>query len=81
MKSDAVKRLCRYILIHKAYLLGAVLFAALSNILMVAGPFIIGKGVDAIVGQGQVDFKSILNIVIIIVILYLVSAFFNGVCR
>ncbi len=77
MKNDAVKRLGRYILANKPYLLGAVLFAALSNILMVAGPFIIGKGVDAIVGKGQVDFKSVLNIVIIILILYLVSAFFQ----
>ncbi len=77
MKSDAVKRLSRYILANKPYMMGAILFAALSNILMVAGPFIVGKGVDAIVGRGQVDFKSILNIVIIILILYLVSAFFQ----
>lgn len=77
MKSDAVKRLSRYILANKPYLLGAVLFAALSNILMVTGPFIVGKGVDAIVEKGQVDFKRILNVVIIILFLYLVSAFFQ----
>ncbi len=77
MKSDAVKRLSRYILANKPYLLGAVLFAALSNILMVTGPFIVGKGVDAIVEKGQVDFKRILNVVIIILVLYLVSAFFQ----
>lgn len=77
MKSDAVKRLSRYILANKPYLLGAVIFAALSNILMVTGPFIVGKGVDAIVEKGQVDFKRILNVVIIILVLYLVSAFFQ----
>ncbi len=77
MKSDAVKRLSRYILANKPYLLGAVLFAALSNILMVTGPFIVGKGVDAIVEKGQVDFKRIFNVVIIILVLYLVSAFFQ----
>ncbi len=77
MKSDAVKRLSRYILANKPYLLGAVLFAALSNILMVTGPFIVGKGVDSIVEKGQVDFKRILNVVIIILVLYLVSAFFQ----
>ncbi len=77
MKSGAVKRLSRYILANKPYLLGAVLFAALSNILMVTGPFIVGKGVDAIVEKGQVDFKRILNVVIIILVLYLVSAFFQ----
>ncbi|ACL74965.1 ABC transporter ATP-binding protein [Ruminiclostridium cellulolyticum] len=77
MKSDAVRRLGRYILTNKPYLLGAVIFAALSNILMVAGPFIIGKGVDAIVGKGHVDFKIILYVVIIIFILYLISAIFQ----
>lgn len=77
MKSNVVKRLSRYILTNKLYLLGAIVFAALSNILMVTGPFIIGKGVDVIVGKDRVDFKSILNIVIIIIILYCVSAFFQ----
>ncbi|HEX2926911.1 MAG TPA: ABC transporter ATP-binding protein [Ruminiclostridium sp.] len=77
MKSNAVKRLGKYIFKNKLYLLGAIVFAALSNILMVAGPFIIGKGVDVIVGKGHVGFKNILNIIIIIVILYCVSAFFQ----
>lgn len=77
MKSNVVKRLLKYIGKHRRFVLGALLCAVFSNILMIAGPFIIGKGVDNIVGKGQVDFKQILNIVVIIIILYLVSAVFQ----
>ena len=77
MKSNVVKRLLKYIGKHRQFVLGALLCAVFSNILMIAGPFIIGKGVDNIVGKGQVDFKQILNIVVIIIILYLVSAVFQ----
>ena len=77
MKSNVVKRLLKYIGKHRRFVLGALLCAVFSNILMMAGPFIIGKGVDNIVGKGQVDFKQILNIVVIIIILYLVSAVFQ----
>ncbi len=77
MKSNVVKRLLKYIGKHRRFVLGALLCAVFSNILMIAGPFIIGKGVDNIVGKGQVDFEQILNIVVIIIILYLVSAVFQ----
>ncbi|EMS69388.1 ABC transporter ATP-binding protein [Ruminiclostridium cellobioparum] len=77
MKSNVVKRLLKYIGKHRRFVLGALLCAVFSNILMIAGPFIIGKGVDNIVGKGRVDFKQILNIVVIIIILYLVSAVFQ----
>ncbi len=77
MKSNVVKRLVGYIGKHRRFVLGALLCAVFSNMLMIAGPFIIGKGVDNIVGKGQVDFKQILNIVLIIIILYLVSAIFQ----
>ncbi len=77
MKSNVVKRLLKYIGKHRRFVLGALLCAVFSNILMIAGPFIIGKGVDSIVGKGQVNFKQIINIVLIIIILYLVSALFQ----
>lgn len=77
MKSNVVKRLLKYIGKHRRFVLGALLCAVFSNILMIAGPFIIGKGVDNIVGKGRVDFEQILNIVVIIIILYLVSAVFQ----
>jgi len=41
---------------------------------MIAGPFIIGKGVDNIVGKNNVDFSKIGKIVLVIIILYCVSA-------
>ncbi len=77
MKSNVVKRLLKYIGKQRRFVLGALLCAVFSNILMIAGPFIIGKGVDSIVGKGQVNFEQIVNIVLIIIILYLVSALFQ----
>ena len=77
MKSSVVKRLMKYILRHRRFVFGALIFAALSNILMIVGPFIIGKGVDEIWGKGQVNFGRIANIVIAIILLYLISALFQ----
>ena len=77
MKNRVVKRLVKYILKHRQFVFGALLCAVLSNILMIAGPFIIGKGVDSIAGKNSVDFKQIGKIVLIIIILYCVSAIFQ----
>jgi ATP-binding cassette subfamily B multidrug efflux pump len=77
MKKNAVKRLCRYIAQNRLFLAGAVIFAVLGNILMVAGPFIIGKGVDSIVGKEHVDFGNIFYIIVVIIGLYCLSAVFQ----
>ena len=77
MKSNVLKRLMKYILRHRGYVLGALICAVLSNLLMIVGPFIIGKGVDEIVGKGQVNFERIAYIVLVIILLYLVSALFQ----
>ena len=77
MKNRVVKRLVKYILKHRQFVFGALLCALFSNILMIVGPFIIGKGVDSIAGKNSVDFKQIGKIVLVIIILYFVSAFFQ----
>ncbi len=77
MKSNVIKRMLKYINKNKKYVLGALICAVFSNILMIAGPFIIGKGVDQIAGKGQVNFKQIMYIAFIIVALYIISAVFQ----
>lgn len=77
MKNRVVIRLVKYILKHRQFVFGALLCAVFSNILMIAGPYIIGKGVDSIAGKNSVDFKQIGKIVLIIIILYCVSAIFQ----
>ncbi|MDF2987495.1 MAG: ABC-type multidrug transport system, ATPase and permease component [Eubacterium sp.] len=77
MKSNVVKRLLKYITKSKKYVFGALICAVFSNLLMIIGPFIIGKGVDQIVGKGRVNFNQIMYIALIIVALYIISAVFQ----
>lgn len=77
MKKNAVKRLFGYIVKNRLYLIGALICALLSNVLMIVGPFIIGKGVDYMIGKGKVNFENIKVIVLIIIVLYAVSAVFQ----
>ncbi len=77
MKSNVIKRLLKYIIKNKLYVIGALVCAAFSNILMVVGPFIIGKGVDNIIDSGNVNFDIVKYYALIIIGLYLISAIFQ----
>ncbi len=77
MKSNVIKRLLKYIIINKLYVIGALVCAAFSNILMILGPFIIGKGVDNIIDSGNVNFEKVRCYALIIIGLYLISAAFQ----
>ena len=77
MKSHVIKRLLKYIIKNKSYVLGALICAAFSNVLMIVGPFIIGKGVDNIIGKGNVDFERVKYFVFIVIGLYCISALFQ----
>ncbi len=77
MKSHVIKRLLKYIIKNKMYVLGALICAVLSNVLMIVGPFIIGKGVDNIINKGNVNFDRVKYFVFIIIGLYCISAIFQ----
>lgn len=77
MKSNTVKRLFSYIIKNRLYVLGALVCAVLSNVLMIAGPFIIGKGVDNVTGRGNVNFHMVKYYALIIIGLYCISAVFQ----
>ena len=77
MKNHTIRRLYKYIIKNRHLVTGALICALFSNILMIAGPFIIGKGVDNIVGKGHVNFQKVLNIAVIIAVLYIISAVFQ----
>ncbi len=76
-KTRVLMRLLKYIYNGRNYLLGAVICAVLSNVLFIAGPYIIGKGVDNIIGRGNVNFKNISTIILVIIGLYCISALFQ----
>ncbi len=77
MKRNVIKRLLNYIIKNRIYVIGALVCAVFSNILMIVGPFIIGKAVDNIIDSRNVNFEQIRYYAIIIVVLYLISAFFQ----
>jgi len=77
MKSSVVKRLFKYIIKNKLYVFGALICAAFSNILMIVGPFIIGKSVDNIINKGNVNFERVKYFALIIIGLYCISAIFQ----
>ena len=52
----------------------SLFFAFLSSILMIVIPFIIGKGIDVIVGVNNVDLVKLLDYLIIVLILSIVTA-------
>ncbi len=77
MKSHVIKRLAKYIIRNKIYVFGALICAAFSNILMIVGPFIIGKGVDNIIDEGNVNFGQVKYFALIIIGLYCISSIFQ----
>lgn len=74
-----LKRLAGYVGRYKLYFFLALISAIVSNILMIIGPFIIGKGVDYIVDKNNVKFQPLLKIAIILLVLYCISAIFQWI--
>jgi len=76
LKKNSLFRLFKYIGNHKIYMGISLICALISNILMAFIPFIVGKGIDKIVGKGTVDFDNLLKIIIILAVVYLISSLF-----
>ena len=51
----------------------------ISNVLMAFIPFLVGKGIDKIVGKGAVDFHNLLKVIIVLAIVYLISSLFTWI--
>lgn len=76
-KNKTLKRLFSYIKKYKMHVLFSIIAAVLGNVLVIIGPYIVGKGIDKIIGKGQVDFNAVLKIIIIVAALYVTSAVFQ----
>jgi ABC-type multidrug transport system fused ATPase/permease subunit len=76
-KNKTLKRLFGYINKYKIHVVCSVIAAVLGNVLAIIGPYIVGKGIDKIIGKGQVDFNAVLRIIAVVVALYLTSALFQ----
>jgi ATP-binding cassette, subfamily B, multidrug efflux pump len=70
-RSAVVIRLIRYLKPYSIYIIGALLFIALSAISQAAGPYLIGLAVDGFIQQG--DLSGLTRIMIALIIVYLVG--------
>lgn len=70
-------RILKYAKPYKLSLIFAVLFSFIGVMLSLFVPIIVGKGVDNIVGEKNVNFESLIKICIILAAVVIVSALFQ----
>lgn len=66
VRKDTMKQMFQYVKKHSLFVILSVLFAAVSVALTLYVPILTGDAVDLIVAPGQVDFKKIMQILLII---------------
>ena len=74
-KSKVLRRLGKYVFVHKWYVLLAFCLMLVSNLLALVAPKLSGKAIDAIKpGQGAVDIQSVIFYCVLLLIFYAVSS-------
>ncbi|KTD87634.1 ABC transporter ATP-binding protein [Paenibacillus etheri] len=76
-KNNIWKRLIVYTGQYKKIAIGAVICALLSVIASLIGPLLIGKAIDFMIGPGEVDFDTVLRLLMILAVVYIVGSFFG----
>ena len=71
---NVLKRLSKYVMAHWKLFIIAVIFTLLSNQLSLLGPEYSGNAIDAITGEGGVDFDAVWYNVVRMLVCYLLSA-------
>jgi ATP-binding cassette, subfamily B, multidrug efflux pump len=77
MKKSTFSRLIGYVSKYKGYMFASLIFALISNILIAFMPLIVGKAIDKIIAEGKVDFDGLIKTIIILGIIYVISALFT----
>ena len=77
MKKSTFSRLIGYVSKYKGYMFAALIFALISNVLIAFMPLIVGKAIDKIIAKGEVDFEGLINTIIILGVIYIISALFT----
>lgn len=72
-----IRRLLTYTRPHTPFLIIAVLSAAISVTLTLLAPVLIGKGIDKMVGPGQVDFTGLWHIILLLLLTVVGVAIFQ----
>lgn len=71
------KRIWNYMGHYRASLIFSLLFAFISSGILLITPYYTGKAVDRIIGKGNVNFKGLLQIIVLLGVLFLISALFQ----
>lgn len=80
-----IKKLLNYLNVYKMWMIMVLIFAIVSVAFSIAGPKILGKAttklfegvMNKIAGTGNIDFDYIGKIMVILIVLYLLSALFS----
>ena len=71
---ETIKKILTYISNYKLYVIGSFVFAAISVVLTLYLPILIGEGVDFILDKGAVDFTGLMAILKKMLIIILITA-------
>ena len=77
MKNTTLKRLYHYIAGNKKYLYFVIAAALAANIFMLLAPYISGRAIDFIRGEGDVDFAMVIKISSVLLLVYIFNALFT----
>lgn len=77
MRNSTIKRIFSYVGKYKVHLIAVVICAILGNTLFILSPLLTGKAIDYIVGVNQVDFKGLIRIIGILIVIYVISSIFQ----
>lgn len=77
MKNNTLIRIFRYVRERKGLLFISIIFTIISVTTNLMGPILIGKSIDNMAGKGNVNFKEVFNIIIILAVVYVCSSVFN----
>lgn len=76
-KNNVWKRLIVYTGHYRKIAIGAVICAFISVIASLVGPLLIGRAIDFMMGPGEVDFKAVLRMLVILAGVYIIGSFFG----
>ncbi len=72
---ETIQKILSYIKNYKLYVIGSFLFAAISVVLTLYAPILIGQGIDFILEKGNVDFNGLLELIKKLIVVILITAF------
>ncbi|GIO43037.1 ABC transporter ATP-binding protein [Paenibacillus apis] len=70
-------RIFKYMAAHRLLLLGSALSALISVLASLAGPLLIGKAIDRMLGQGAVEFDIVFRLLSWLAIIYALGSLFS----